>query len=75
MSNMEKMLFQIIGEVFNDDHDKFDDDLRLMDLDGWDSLAHMHFITRIEAEYDVELTGDDIANMQTVADVKDVLNR
>lgn len=72
---MENSLFRIIQDVFDASEDHFDDRLKLMDLEGWDSMAHMHFITQLEMEFDVELTGDEIASMLTIGDVRKVLSR
>ena len=71
---MHEKLCQIIREVFNVDQDSVDDNLRLLDLETWDSLNHMLFITRIEKEFGIELSGDDIADMQTVAQIKAILD-
>ena len=72
---MEINLFQIIRDVFDAEEDQFDDHLKLTDLEGWDSMAHMFFITKLESEYGIELSGDEIADMQTIGDIKEVLKR
>ena len=68
-------LFQIIRDVFEAEEDQFGDQLKLTDLEGWDSMAHMFFITKLESEYDIELSGDEIADMQTIGDIQEVLKR
>ena len=70
---MERKLLQIIRDVLDSDQDQLDDHLRLMDLEGWDSMAHMLFITKLESEYSIELSGDEIADMRTIGEVKEVL--
>lgn len=35
----------------------------------WDSLAHMFFITKLEEEFSIELSGDEILELLTVGDV------
>ena len=38
----------------------------LKDFTNWDSMNHMILITNIESNYNIELTGDEIADIQTV---------
>lgn len=66
-------LYKILQESFNAKESQLTDDTRLLSLDEWDSLTHMFFITKLESSFEIELTGDDIANMQTVGDVKKVI--
>jgi len=49
------------------------DQTRLMSLPGWDSMAHMFFITKLEESYEIVLTGDEIAAMETVGAVKNII--
>ena len=49
------------------------DDVRLMSYPDWDSMTHMFFITKLEEIYKIDLTGDEIAEMQTVGDVKRIV--
>ena len=63
----------ILKESFNANESSLADDTRLMSLEEWDSLAHMFFITKLEEVFEVELTGDEIANMQTVGDIKKII--
>jgi len=66
-------LSTILKESFNATLSELGDDTRLMSFGEWDSLSHMFFITKLEETYDVELTGDEIADMQTVGDIKKVI--
>ena len=43
------------------------------ELDGWDSLSHMNLIADLESRYGIELTGDEIAEMQSVGAIKKIL--
>lgn len=73
MSQMNPILLAIIKETFNCDGDAIQDDLDLRDLAGWDSLNHMTFIMTIEKEYGIELSGDDIADMVTLGNIRRIL--
>jgi len=67
------LLNKILKESFNAKDSQLTDETRLLSLDEWDSLTHMFFITQIESTYGIELTGDDIADMQTVGDIKKII--
>ena len=42
---------------------------------AWDSLAHMDVILSIEKHYDINLEGDDIADMLSVAAIAGILKQ
>lgn len=70
----ENMSFEkIFAEVFVIPESTVIDDLKLLDIPSWDSLAHMTLITRLEEVYQVQLTGDEIADMDTVGAARSVL--
>ena len=60
----------ILKDSFNVNPGDLKDDVRLMSFEEWDSLSHMFFISKLESVYEVELTGDEIADMQTIGDIK-----
>jgi acyl carrier protein len=37
---------------------------------AWDSMTHIVLITRLEQDFGVEFTGDEIADMKTVGDAR-----
>jgi len=63
----------VFKESFNVAKSELKDDVRLISFGEWDSLTHMFFITKLEEAYEIELTGDEIADIQTVGDVKKVI--
>lgn len=62
-------------ETFRVPEEKISDEASMKDVSGWDSLSHMNFILEIEREYGVQLSGDDIAEMQSVPEVVKILNQ
>lgn len=42
---------------------------------AWDSLAHMDVILSIEKHYDINLEGDEIADMLSVAAIASILRQ
>ena len=66
-------LAEIIKESFALKEADQKDDVVLNSLEEWESMAHMLFITRVEEEFGIEFSGDDIFAMQTIGDIKRVL--
>ena len=72
-AEMSMKLYPIISEAFNVPADNLNDEVVITSLEEWDSMAHMFFITKIEEGFGVNLTGDEIAAMQSVKDIKRIL--
>ena len=64
---MIEAVTKLVVETFDADPSELDEQAEFTSLDGWDSLNHMEFITRLETELGVELTGDEIAEMRSLA--------
>ena len=45
-------------------------DTPLKSVTSWDSMTHMILITRLEEHFNVRFTGDEIADMNTIADAR-----
>ena len=68
-------LKKIMVSVFRVHKDTLSDDAKMSDVPGWDSLSHMNLILEIEREYEVQLSGDDIAEMQSIPKITEILSR
>lgn len=66
-------LEKIFSEVFILPESSVVDSLMLSDIPSWDSLAHMMLIVRIEETYQIQFTGDEIADIKSVCDVRTAL--
>lgn len=66
-------LEKVFSEVFVLPESSVVDSLALSDIPTWDSLAHMMLIVRLEETYQIQFTGDEIADIQTVGNVRTVL--
>ena len=53
--------------------EEFMDHQPLNQFEDFDSMNHMFFVTKVEEEFGIELTGDEIIAMRTVGDVKNLL--
>ena len=66
-------LENILSEVFVFPTSSIVDSLTLKDIPSWDSLTHMMLIVRLEEDYRIQFTGDEIADIQSVGDVRTTL--
>ena len=60
----------VIAETFHIPVDSIKDDLALQSIPAWDSMTHIVLIMRIEEDWNIQLTGDEIADMKTVGDAR-----
>jgi len=66
-------LTEILNTSFGSNETGLKDETTLMSLPDWDSMSHMYFITQLEEQYEIDLTGDEIADMKTVGDIKKLI--
>ena len=66
-------LEKVFAEVFDIAEGTVIDTLALVDIPTWDSMAHMMFIVRLEEDYQIQFTGDEIADIKTVGDTRAAL--
>ena len=66
-------LEKIFAEVFGIPESSVVDSLALGDIPTWDSLAHMMLIVRLEETYNIQFTGDEIADIKFVGDARSAL--
>jgi acyl carrier protein len=63
-------LRKIFSEMFALPETAIDDDLVLREIPLWDSMVHMMLIVRLEEAWNIQFTGDEIADIKTVADAR-----
>lgn len=66
-------LEKIFSEIFAIPEATVVDTLALNDIASWDSLAHMMLIVRLEETYQIQLSGDEIADIKSVGDARAAL--
>jgi acyl carrier protein len=69
----DQELARIFEDLFGVETAELDGDQKLHDLKQWDSLRHMEFVLQLEQGYGFQLTGDEIAAMDTVASVQAIV--
>lgn len=64
---------EIFADVFAIPSGNVHDDLQLREIGNWDSMSHMVLILRLEEAFQVQLTGDQIADIKSVGDARNAL--
>ncbi len=64
---------KIFADVFAFPEASVVDSLGLREVPRWDSLAHMMLIVRLEETYQIQFTGDEIAGIKSVGDLRAAL--
>ena len=70
---LDEKVKAVLAEVLQVPPAIITDDLAMQDVDAWDSLKHMELIVSLENTFGLQLSFDEIVNMQSVGDIKRVL--
>jgi acyl carrier protein len=63
----------VFRQVFNNDQIQVTRETTAKDIAGWDSITHLDIITGMEEEFNVEITGFEVMNLNNVGDLLDLL--
>lgn len=66
---MDSKFKEILSEVLEIDIDDINSELELNE-DIWSSISIISFIDEVYQEYDIELNGEDLEDIQTVSDLE-----
>ncbi|MCR9063265.1 MAG: acyl carrier protein [Cytophagales bacterium] len=67
--NQEEFI-ELFAEQFDETEiDEFSIDTAFRELEEWDSMVALMVIAMIDEEYNVKVSGDDIRNSTTIADL------
>ena len=69
----ENKINDILKRVLRVSTEDLKKDLGINDVENWDSLTHMTLIVDIENELNIELTGDEIAEMTSFSKIREKL--
>lgn len=67
-------LQEIFRNVFDDDEIELFDEMTSEDVEDWDSLSHVNLILKIEKEFGVKFTVDEIAQTKNVGQFISIIN-
>ena len=73
MSANEQRFSRVVSAVLGIPADTVRDDLAPDTADTWDSLNHINLIAALEQEFGVTVAAENLANAQTVRDLKALL--
>jgi acyl carrier protein len=71
---VNEKLQTLLVEVLQIPPNSIVDSLAMKDVENWDSLKHMELIAAIEETFGLELTFAEIVEMQSVGEIKRVIN-
>lgn len=72
-STIEKRVRQVMALVFNVSEEAVGGDAAIMETPGWDSLGHANLMLAIGEEFGVELSTDEMLDLQTLAGIVEFL--
>ena len=64
-----EQLFELIEDIFEIDKGDYSENTIINQIETWDSLKHMEFIVSLEDLFNIDLTGNEIAELRTIKDV------
>jgi acyl carrier protein len=68
-------LTEIFRDVFDDDELEIARTTSAKDVENWDSLSHVTLIVQIEKAFGVRFTSAEVANLQNVGELIDLIER
>ncbi|GAA0070106.1 acyl carrier protein [Clostridium sardiniense] len=75
MKNLDK-LNKILCELFEiKDVEDLKDELGPDEIEGWDSMAHIELVLKLEEGFDISLEVIDVSRMYTIGDIKKILGK
>lgn len=72
-ASLDEKLRVVLADVLQVAPSLLTDDLAMQDVDAWDSLKHMELIVSLENTFGIQLSFDEIVNMQSVGNIRRVL--
>ena len=73
MSSFKKVL-ATISSVIDINVENVQENTELTDIEGWDSMVHMMFISQFEKDIGVNLTTEQIVSIKRVEDAAKLVN-
>jgi acyl carrier protein len=71
---MENKIKEIMAEVFVCNKEDINIDTNKDDLDNWDSLQHLLFVSQLESELGLKFTPEEICEMNGFAEIIKIIN-
>tara|TARA_X000000368_G_scaffold417439_1_gene413837 strand:+ start:6774 stop:6995 length:222 start_codon:yes stop_codon:yes gene_type:complete len=71
---MQNKVKEIMAEVFVCNVEDINIDTNKDDIDNWDSLQHLIFISQLESELGFKFTPEEIYEMNGFAEIMEIIN-
>jgi acyl carrier protein len=75
MTDIKDKVYEIVNKILLIDKEKITDSLSRKDVEDWDSMTHLIIISEIEQTFEIILSDDDIADMNSVADIQSIIGK
>lgn len=79
MEQLRSEAEQVFREVFGDSRFTLREDMRVEDVPGWDSLAHLNLVIAMEKRFGIRFANAEISRMrengQTIGDLLELISR
>ena len=75
MTINSEFLQETIANALSISKDQLSDSLQYGDIPEWDSLGHMNIMMALEDEFAVEITTETIAQLVSIAAIREYLNQ
>ena len=67
---MSKKLFNIISRVMEIESSELTDESKPEDIENWDSYNGLLLVDKLESEFNVEFTVEEVFDVHSIADIK-----
>ena len=67
--DLNEFIANFADQIDDVDIDSIKADTEFKDLEEWSSMSALAVIAMVDAEYDVQIKGDDIRNAETIEDL------
>lgn len=67
---MRKILFDLLAEVFSISSSEINDYSSPETIENWDSFNGLVLVDKLESEYNIKFTMDEIEDVSNVSDIK-----
>ena len=65
----------VFRDVFDDDGLTITRNTTALDIDGWDSLAHIRLVVAIEKAYCIRFSAAEVSNLENVGEMVELIAR
>ncbi len=72
--DLHSQLEDVFRQVFDNDQLTLRDDMTALDIEGWDSVAHINLMFGIEQAFGVRFKGNELADMKSIGELKQFLS-